>query len=229
MPIIQVPTPHLKTSQAFYEKLGFKQKDCPEGTLLTGGEQLQILINSERTSRVGLRFYNKDWKSLTARSNWSYPTSSTKEGYLVTSPGGCPVYLINDREPIGSDNTIPKRIALGNFNGLSIETNAIEESILFWNQFGFKQTAGNLEQGWVSLEDESGFAIGLMKYNCCPHLFLNPSLNFFNGKNNPEIIQNIRQLGISITEEITVFNENGEVDNIIVQDPGGLGFFIFND
>ena len=52
----------------------------------------------------------------------------------------------------------------------------------------------------------------------------------FNGKeNNPKVIQNIRNVGIPIAEEITTFNKEGIVDNIIIQDPGGYGFFIFND
>ena len=44
-----------------------------------------------------------------------------------------------------------------------------------------------------------------------------------------QLIQKIRDLKIPITEEITVFNDQGVVDNIIIRDPGGLGFFIFND
>jgi hypothetical protein len=69
-----------------------------------------------------------------------------------------------------------------------------------------------------------------MKPFSCPHLFFNPSLTFFNGKeNNPKVIQKIRDLNIPITQEITAFNEEGLVDNIIIRDPGGLGFFVFND
>lgn len=48
-------------------------------------------------------------------------------------------------------------------------------------------------------------------------------------KSNLAIIQKIRDLQIPITEEITHFNKEGIVDNIIIRDPGGLGFFIFND
>ncbi len=68
-----------------------------------------------------------------------------------------------------------------------------------------------------------------MKPNACPHLFFNPSLTYFNGKNNIDIIAKIRALNISITEEITHFNKEGKVDNIIIRDPGGFGFFLFND
>jgi hypothetical protein len=68
-----------------------------------------------------------------------------------------------------------------------------------------------------------------MAPNACPHLFFNPSLTYFNGKNNLQIIENIRKSGVDITEEITVFNKEGIVDNVILRDNGGLGFFIFSD
>jgi len=71
--------------------------------------------------------------------------------------------------------------------------------------------------------------VSIMKPNMCPHLFFNPSLTYFNGGKNPEIIEAIRKLDIPITEEITYFNKEGLVDNIIIRDPGGYGFFIFND
>jgi hypothetical protein len=68
-----------------------------------------------------------------------------------------------------------------------------------------------------------------MKPLTCLHLFFNPSLTYFNGGNNLAVIENIRKLGIPITEEITHFNKDGIVDNIIIRDPGGFGFFVFND
>jgi len=54
-------------------------------------------------------------------------------------------------------------------------------------------------------------------------------LTYFNGKQNLKVIEQIRNNGISITEEITHFNKEGIVDNIIIRDPGGYGFFIFSD
>ena len=43
------------------------------------------------------------------------------------------------------------------------------------------------------------------------------------------IIEGVRTANIDITEEISHFNPDGIVDNIIIRDPGGLGFFIFSD
>ena len=44
-----------------------------------------------------------------------------------------------------------------------------------------------------------------------------------------KIIEGIRKAGIDIEEDITAFNEKGIVDNIIIREPGGIGFFIFSD
>jgi hypothetical protein len=69
-----------------------------------------------------------------------------------------------------------------------------------------------------------------MKPNICPHLFFNPSMTYFNGKEgNPKVIAKVRELDIPIAEEITHFSKDGSVDNIIIRDPGGYGFFLFND
>jgi hypothetical protein len=43
------------------------------------------------------------------------------------------------------------------------------------------------------------------------------------------VIQKIRDLNIPITEEITAFNTECIVDNVIIRDPEGFGFFVFND
>lgn len=71
--------------------------------------------------------------------------------------------------------------------------------------------------------------VSLMRPLNCPHLFFNPSLTYFNGGRNPEVIAAIRKAGVPISEEITHFNSRGEVDNVILRDPGGYGFFVFND
>ena len=103
------------------------------------------------------------------------------------------------------------------------------KSAKFWSIFGYEITTGKEEQGWIVMTKEGFLPISIMKPFACPHLFFNPSLTYFNGGNNLPVIKKIRNLGIPITEEITEFNKEGIVDNVIVRDPGGLGFFVFND
>ena len=65
--------------------------------------------------------------------------------------------------------------------------------------------------------------------NACPHLFFNPSLTYFNSGKNLEVVEKLRKADVPILEEITAFNPEGKVDNVILRDPGGFGFFVFND
>ena len=73
------------------------------------------------------------------------------------------------------------------------------------------------------MKSEVGDSISLIQAQQCPHLFFNPSVTYFNGSHNLEIIHK----KIEITKEVTEFN--GEVDKIILRDSGDLGFFVFND
>jgi hypothetical protein len=47
----------------------------------------------------------------------------------------------------------------------------------------------------------------LIKPNNCPYLFFNPSLTYFNDKNNLKIIEQIRDINIPNTGEITIFSK----------------------
>ena len=156
------------------------------------------------------------------------PITKTDNGFITTSPSGCWVYLAQSEAPklntLNEQNTI-----LGNFSGISIESHSFKKEVKFWELLGFKITAGSANDPWASLVNEDKFVISLMKPLMCPHLFFNPSLTFFNGKNNPQIIDEIRTRKIPIRQEITHFNKNNIVDNIILCDPSGLGAFIFND
>jgi len=117
----------------------------------------------------------------------------------------------------------------GQFAGISLETIDINQSIHFWQSIGYTIQSGSRDQGWLTLSNGSGVDISLMKAGSCPHLFFNPSLTYFNGAKNLAIIKQLKTLQVPITEEITHFNKEGIVDNIIIRDPGGLGFFLFND
>src|SRR5690606_22019475 len=117
---------------------------------------------------------------------------------------------------------------LGNYAGICLELIEISKAASIYEAIGFKLTAGSAESGFASYSLDE-FVVTLMKPLMCPHLFFNPSMTYFNGKiNNPIIIEKVRQLGIPITEEITHFNKEGIVDNIIIRDPGGFGIFVYN-
>ena len=225
---LQTPTPDIAKSRSFYDKLGFSLID-DDGTVKFFDGKTLIEINSDRFARIGLRVYSQDVENLVEKLRGTFNISETDKSYQLSLPGGLNIYLLKDQKApeINTQNAITTM--LGNGHGLSIETgetSIVHKALLI---LGFKITHGKAEDEWFVMEGASGFGVSLMKPNNCPHMFYGPSLNYFNGSENLKQIERIRNSGISISEEITIFNDKGVVDNIVLQDPGGLGFFIFSD
>lgn len=226
--IIRTPTPDLKKSIEFYKALNYKVLENDSITLVTDGTHV-IEIDPDRYTRAGITFYGKDWSKEVEQLKTTFAVIKKDNSTTTLSPSGVTVVLksIEDYPTF----ELPQECAVvpGNPSGLSLESFYFDKSLEFWAVFGYNITMGKKEGGWVALSNETSVGIGLMVYYMCPHLFFNPSFTFFNSGKNPEIIQKIRDLEIPISEEITFFNKEGNVDNIIIRDPGGFGFFIFND
>ncbi|MDN5216114.1 hypothetical protein QQ020_28840 [Fulvivirgaceae bacterium BMA12] len=226
--IIHTPTNRLDDSVDFYLKLNFKVISDDQTTLVSDGRVI-IEINPDRFARAGVKLFDTSWKQVVDKLRKITTVIDIDHGYLLSDPSGVWVYLmeapINNNYDLSS--TTPS--VLGNFAGLSLETIPMNTSFQVWQILGFSKKMGSVEQGWVSLANADEMTVSLMKPLSCPHLFFNPSLTYFNGENNLAIIEKIRALNIPIAEEITYFNNSGIVDNIIIRDPGGFGYFIFND
>lgn len=226
--VVQTSTGNLAASKVFYQKLGYQLLSDATPTLFTDGKML-LEINPQRYARVALKLYQEDWSKVLENLKGNTAILEIEGGYLISDPNGVKVCLMQgafsgNYELKGESTAIP-----GNFMGLSIEAVDVPKSIDFWKRLGYKKTMGSLEQGWITFDNGSSIGISIMKSMTCPHLFFNPGLTFFNGGKNLPIIQKIRAADIPIAEEITHFNKEGIVDNVILCDPGGLGFFIFND
>jgi len=224
--LIQTPTPQLSSSIDFYLKLGFKQ--ISEKPFLMSDGKAFVEINPDMYSRSGFKFYKETWKDEIDKLRSITKVVPIKDGYLISDGNGVWIYLIKGLQEMEFSWEEASFSVLGSYMGISLESIDPKKSIEIYQAIGFELVFGTLEGGFFSLTCH-GFTISVMKALSCPHLFFNPSLTYFNGKNNPEIISKIRTLKIPITEEITYFNKEGIVDNIIIRDPGGLGFFIFND
>ncbi|MEE9372667.1 MAG: hypothetical protein V3V00_06400 [Saprospiraceae bacterium] len=225
--ILQTPTPNISSSLDFYRGLKFEKITLDDEVFVTDGKVL-IKINHDRYARIGINLYKKDWSTTLEKIKNIVPVYENEKGYIIADNTGTWIYLNNNERPLLniSDKC---QSTLGNYAGVSLETISMAQSQSLWILLGYKVTMGGPDQGWMTMGDENNNTISFMNPNTCPHLFFNPSLTYFNGKNNLKVIQNIRDVNIPISEEITFFNKEGLVDNIIIRDPGGLGFFIFSD
>lgn len=222
--IVQTPTPDINKSENFYTKLGFTKTS--EAPIIYADDKVRIEINSDRFARTGLKLFKADWAEEKKNLQEFHQLQETENHTIVCLPGNLWVYLIEEDTP---NFKLGKKSKLGNNHGMSLETTETVRLNNALEVLGFNIVMGRAEDSWFVMADESGFSVSLMKPNACPHLFFSPSFNLFNSGNNLEVIKEIRNQGIEITEEITHFNKEGIVDNVIIRDPGGLGFFVFND
>lgn len=226
--IVTTPTNKLENSIDFYEKLGFKKVDAGEQLLYTDGKAI-VEINPERHARAGIKLYKSSWASEVDALSGLAVANKIKDGYLLSDASGVWIYLIESEPAFKAEIAEASFSSLGNFSGLSLETTDMKRSADIYKALGFTVVFGDDSQPYMSVALDE-FTVTLMKPNICPHLFFNPSMTYFNGKEgNPKVIAKVRELGIPIAEEITHFSKDGSVDNIIIRDPGGYGFFLFND
>ena len=227
--IIQTVTPNIGMSLEFYKKLNFQEIPNEHSSLVTDGKVI-MEINTDRSARSGVKLYQASWQKEVTGLEKITAITKIDNGYLLADPSGTWIYLMEKPFDINYELKEKAFGITGNYAGLSLETMDIERSLEIWETLHFSITMGGADKGWVTLKNADDMGISLMKPLMCPHLFFNPSLTYFNGKiNNPMVIEKIRAVNIPITEEITTFNKEGIVDNIIIRDPGGFGFFLFND
>ncbi|WP_235298260.1 hypothetical protein [Portibacter marinus] len=224
--IVVAATPHLKKSLNFYQKLNYTALPSQERYLFQD-HQMILEVNDDRKARTGLRFYKDTWEKEVKALMRLTEVKKKSQSYYFNDFSGVRIELKEGLSYISTDGSGPSY--LGNFAGVSLEGMSISQMLSIYELIGFKTIMGDENSGWISISNEEGFTISLMDFDSCPHQFYNPSLTYFNGKDNLKVIDKIKELDISVTEEITYFNKDHLVDNIIIRDPGGLGFFIFSD
>jgi hypothetical protein len=226
--IAHTPANQLEDSIGFYEKLGFKKVDGAGMVVYTDGK-LILEINPDRKARAGIKIFKSSWANELEHVKKITAVHDVSSGHLLSDASGVWIYLVNSEPDWKVEKSESSFSALGNFQGLSLETTDLKRSAEIYKALGFTVTFGDESKPFMALA-LGDFAVNLMNPNMCPHMFFNPSFTYFNGKEgNPKVIAKVRALGIPITEEVTAFNKDGIVDNIIIRDPGGYGFFLFND
>ncbi len=226
--VIHTPTSDLESSKDFYRRLEFKLLSQDDPTVFTDGKAL-IEINPDRHARAGVKIYLDDPSKTVSSLREFSEVLEIENGFLASDPNGVRVYYTDQQFGLEFEPKEESFGLTGNYAGLSIEAHDIEQTVRFWEAAGFEQKGGDLSQGWATFSDGSTVDLSLMKPLMCPHLFFNPGITYFNGGKNLTNIGKIREAGIPITEEITHFSTDGVADNIIIRDPGGYGFFVFND
>ena len=226
--VVHTPTNDLEQSKDFYSRLKFEKLSDSSPTVFTDGKAL-VEINPDRFARAGIKVYGEDLSEEIASLKKVTEIMETENGSIASDPNGIWLYLSESDFGVEYETKKESFGITGNYAGLSIEALDVEKTIAFWEAAGFKKSSGDISQGWAMYSNGSGGDISIMKPLMCPHLFFNPGMTYFNGGKNLTNIGLMREAGIPITEEITHFSSDGVADNVIIRDPGGYGFFIFND
>ncbi len=224
--IVTTPTPKLEASVDFYTRLGFERLPGEARAYFDDGGVV-VEIDPDRYARTGIRLFADDW----TKQAESLDGVVERDGvFVATAPSGVRVYLDQAR-PAALAERKPRDsfTRLGKFAGLSVETADLARERLFWEQLGYAVVPEKSGESWLTMDDGRGLGLSIMPMFTCPHLFFSPGLTYFNSGKNLDNLAKIREARVPLLEEITCFNEEGVVDNAIVQDPGGTGFFVFND
>lgn len=231
--ITQIAAPDAEESLAHYRKLGYQEHVLSDAMYLFFDKASSFILNTARDARHGLRCFVDDIEM--ARRDWQEITVlyDSDGGFFCTDPNG--VYLFfqsrTDSAQILNKTDANEHCLCGVNYGLGIESGRFDTSLAFYTHLGYKSDKpANEKTAYITLTHDAGPPITLFKPNTCPHAFYNPSFTFFNGKEgNKKVIEDLTTAQVTIRQGISWFNPDGEVDNIIISDPGGFHSFIFND
>lgn len=215
----------------FYDKLGWQSLNN-DGSYRYDG-QVIIELAGQNDARTSILMYSDDKDKIAKKLiDLGRNIIQTEASFICVDPNGV-------RWEIGDSDAFPdvhfnrdfERSLLGKYFGLGIESIEFEKSAKFYQALGYSIRSGEIEKkSYLTMSQDGCQDITIFYPGTCPHSFYNPSLTFFNGKEgNPKLISAMRTKDIVFTEEITVFSEDNSIDNVIVEDGGGLHFFVFND
>ena len=121
----------------------------------------------------------------------------------------------------------------GTFYEISLETDDLDRSIVWWQNVGFKVTtrlrAGTWHYGVQARKqtrctlDDGKIMIGLYQRGTCPHKFKNPSLTYFESDMEKRIAQ-LQSRGVAFVQ---TEQEIGMEGHAIAESPDGQYFFLF--
>lgn len=222
---LTTPAPNPERSATLLAQLGFEPV-VDGAALWTDGAAL-LHVDPAPRARAGIQVWRDELGDGAAACLGGPEAAKFDGGQLLVAPSGTPVWVMDGTRPeveLGSRGGV-----LGKFAGISLETPSLARSVEFWGSLlGARVEAGGVEQGWLTLRRAGMADLSCMAHLACPHSFANPSFTYFNGGDNPSVIDDVRRRGVSIFEEVAGAG-GGPAQNIILREPGGVGFFVFND
>ncbi len=222
---LTTPAPDPEVSATSLSRLGFEPV-APGASLMTDGAAVIDMDTSPR-ARAGVRVWRGALAGEVEATLELHGAAAFEGGQLVTAPSGVPVWVMDGVGPAHELGRLGS--LLGTFAGISIETPNLSRSVAFWSGLLDAQVAaGGIDQGWLTLRRDGMEDLSFMGPLACPHSFANPSLTYFNGDRNADVIRAVRAREIPVFEEVGG-TESTPAENIILREPGGLGFFVFND
>lgn len=222
---LTTPAPDPEVSARSLTRLGFEPVS-KGSSLMTDGAAV-IHVDTTPRARAGVRV----WRGALGREADELLTrhgaAPFDGGRLAAAPSGVPLWVVDGPEP--ELETGPLGALLGSFAGISIETPSLARSVAFWSALlDARVAAGGVDQGWLTLRRDGLADLSFMGPLACPHSFANPSLTYFNGGRNAEVIAAVRAREIPVFEEVGG-TDSAPAENIVLREPGGIGFFVFND
>lgn len=229
--ITLIAAPSAEESLAHYRRLKYHEKQLGDQEWLFFDRMSCFILSAQRDARHGLRIYADDPTALRQLLDQITTTYDKKDGFCCMDPSGVYQHTTNEQLPTVPDQSAITNSLCGKNYGLGIESGRLAQSVEHYELLGYKAEKA-LEENtmYYTMTHPTGPPITLYRPTICPHAFYSPSYTFFNGKEgNKKVIANLREAGTQIRQEITWFNDAGDVDNIIISDPGGFHSFIFND
>ncbi len=226
---ITVHVEDLKQATDFYRKLGFRQLNGSpaSGSAVRFSDGAIVLAVEPSGQRRSTLTYFTDAldDKISGLKNLGIEVSSglSHGGAMAATfrdPSGQAVSLVQGSEAAGTETGDSACSKCGQFGELSLETDDVEGSKVFWEKLGFGPTQWSPQASaeWASLTDGL-LMLGLYKTGHCPHVFESPAITYFN-EDAVERNQLLKTAGVEFLQEL----DGGQG---VVAAPEGQHLFLF--
>lgn len=223
---ITVHVEDLKQATDFYRKLGFRQLNGSpaQGSAVRFSDGAIVLAIEPSGQRRSTLTYFTDAldEKIDGLRSLGIEVSSSHYGEATcasfTDPSGQAVNLVQGTGASGTETGGTSKC--GQFGELSLETDDVEGSKVFWEKLGFGPTQWSPQASaeWASLTDGL-LMLGLYKTGHCPHVFESPAITYFN-EDAVERNQLLKTAGVELVQEL----DGGQA---VFAAPEGQHLFLF--